>query len=104
MKLTSFSIVQSLRGPSHYRRQLNFSASLCSSTGRSASPKAGMAQNKANTSIAPAAQKPPAITHILETCLMVKDIAAATDFYKNIFGIDPFLNNVSLDPILSAPL
>ncbi|EXJ55605.1 hypothetical protein A1O7_08533 [Cladophialophora yegresii CBS 114405] len=57
-----------------------------------------MAQNKndTDTRIAPAAQKPPAISHILETCLMVKDIAASTDFYKTVFGIDPFMNNARM--------
>ncbi|KIW34031.1 uncharacterized protein PV07_00833 [Cladophialophora immunda] len=36
--------------------------------------------------------KPPKITHILETCLMVKDVGAATEFYKNVFDVEPFMN------------
>jgi catechol 2,3-dioxygenase-like lactoylglutathione lyase family enzyme len=39
--------------------------------------------------------KPPAITHILETCLMVKDIRKSTDFYKTVLSVEPFLDNVS---------
>ncbi|KAH0842820.1 hypothetical protein AYO21_10956 [Fonsecaea monophora] len=36
--------------------------------------------------------KPPRITHILETCLMVKDVGAATEFYKKVLDVEPFLN------------
>ena len=38
---------------------------------------------------------PPPITHILETCLMVKDIAASTKFYKDVFNVEPFMSSVS---------
>lgn len=35
---------------------------------------------------------PPPITHILETCLMVNDIKASTEFYKTTFNIAPFMD------------
>ncbi|KAI1614864.1 Glyoxalase/Bleomycin resistance protein/Dihydroxybiphenyl dioxygenase [Exophiala viscosa] len=35
---------------------------------------------------------PPPITHVLETCLMVKDIRSSTSFYSKIFHIEPFLD------------
>ncbi|KAJ9633706.1 hypothetical protein H2204_006703 [Knufia peltigerae] len=35
---------------------------------------------------------PPPITHILETCLMVKDIRISTDFYGDTFNVKPFLD------------
>jgi hypothetical protein len=39
-------------------------------------------------------ETPPAITHILETALMVKDVAASTGFYKTVLNVEPFLDNV----------
>ncbi|KAK4940836.1 hypothetical protein LTR10_019108 [Elasticomyces elasticus] len=35
---------------------------------------------------------PPPISHVLETCLMVKDIKNSTSFYGKVFNIEPFLN------------
>ncbi|KAJ9602798.1 hypothetical protein H2200_012578 [Cladophialophora chaetospira] len=43
------------------------------------------------TATATTANRPPAITHILETCLMVKDVGAATEFYKALLSVEPFL-------------
>ncbi|EXJ94093.1 hypothetical protein A1O1_02486 [Capronia coronata CBS 617.96] len=42
--------------------------------------------------VPPAPLPPPPITHILETCLQVKDVKTATEFYKDIFNVQPFLN------------
>jgi predicted lactoylglutathione lyase len=39
---------------------------------------------------------PPPVTHVLETCLMVKDIKASTEFYKTTFNLDPFMDTVSV--------
>ncbi|KAK7905516.1 hypothetical protein LTR67_000239 [Exophiala xenobiotica] len=35
---------------------------------------------------------PPPVTHVLETCLMVNDIKASTEFYKTTFNLDPFMD------------
>ncbi|KIW99948.1 uncharacterized protein Z518_10876 [Rhinocladiella mackenziei CBS 650.93] len=39
---------------------------------------------------------PPPITHILETCLMVKDLDASVEFYKDVFNVEPFLKSPRL--------
>lgn len=43
---------------------------------------------------ASSAPVPPPITHILETALMVKDVRASTDFYRDTFNVKPFLDTV----------
>ena len=35
---------------------------------------------------------PPPPTHVLETCLYVKDIAASVSFYSDTLGLTPFLD------------
>ncbi|KIW11918.1 hypothetical protein PV08_09191 [Exophiala spinifera] len=47
-------------------------------------------------SSAPVPPPPPPITHILETCLMVKDIRTSTDFYRDTFNVKPFLDTPRL--------
>ncbi|KAL2416811.1 hypothetical protein ABEF95_005419 [Exophiala dermatitidis] len=37
-------------------------------------------------------QPPPPITHILETCLQVKDLKASTAFYRDVLNVQPFLD------------
>jgi hypothetical protein len=44
---------------------------------------------------------PPPISHILETCLYVRDISASANFYKETFQIEPFLQTVCHSFILS---
>ncbi|EED21678.1 conserved hypothetical protein [Talaromyces stipitatus ATCC 10500] len=39
------------------------------------------------------ASSPPPISHILETCLYVRDIEASTNFYKSALNMEPFLNS-----------
>ncbi|KIY01184.1 uncharacterized protein Z520_02736 [Fonsecaea multimorphosa CBS 102226] len=51
-----------------------------------------MAQDLTNKSVASTSPKPPKISHILETCLMVKDVGAATEFYRNLLDVEPFMN------------
>ncbi|KIW98296.1 uncharacterized protein Z519_01880 [Cladophialophora bantiana CBS 173.52] len=52
-----------------------------------------MAHNATNNSMSSTfPPKPPKISHILETCLMVKDVGAATEFYKNVLDVEPFMN------------
>src|SRR5689334_18908135 len=80
------------RCPNFARRQFHTNISHCNS--KSTTGKGDMAQTTAGTSTAQ--KPPPAVTHILETCLMVKDIRKSTDFYKNILSVEPFLDNVSL--------
>jgi hypothetical protein len=41
---------------------------------------------------------PPPPTHVLETALQVRDIAASTKFYKDILGVEPSLDTVSKQP------
>ncbi|OAP57290.1 hypothetical protein AYL99_08028 [Fonsecaea erecta] len=40
--------------------------------------------------------RPPKITHILETCLMVKDIGAATEFYRKVLDVEPFMSTARM--------
>ncbi len=54
-----------------------------------------MAENVTTTNLA-TANRPPAVTHVLETCLMMKDVPAATEFYKDILSVEPFLISVSI--------
>ena len=42
----------------------------------------------------------PPITHILETCLYVKNMPDAVDFYQNKLGLKPYLVAVSSEPPL----
>lgn len=41
---------------------------------------------------------PPPPTHVLETALQVRDIAASTKFYKETLGVEPSLDTVSQVP------
>ncbi|KAL4819958.1 Glyoxalase/Bleomycin resistance protein/Dihydroxybiphenyl dioxygenase [Aspergillus spinulosporus] len=36
---------------------------------------------------------PPPLTHVLETCLYVRDIQASTKFYENVLNIKPFMQS-----------
>jgi hypothetical protein len=38
---------------------------------------------------------PPAISHVLETCLYVKSITTSVDFYQKLLGVKPFLSTVN---------
>ena len=38
---------------------------------------------------------PPAISHVLETCLYVKSITTSVDFYQKLLGVKPFLKTVN---------
>jgi hypothetical protein len=67
---------------------------------RSRSTMAKAVEKSTGTLSAP---RPPPITHILETCLMVKDIRASVDFYQDVFSIKPFLDTVSTKSSLQAP-
>lgn len=40
------------------------------------------------------ASTPPALTHVLETCLYVKDMQTAAEFYENKLGLKPYLRAV----------
>src|ERR1700722_7669985 len=55
---------------------------------------------------------PPAISHVLETCLYVKSITTSVDFYQELLGVKPFLSTVNFPffspstafcPILFSP-
>lgn len=37
---------------------------------------------------------PPPISHILETCIYARDLAASVSFYKDVFNIRPFMETV----------
>lgn len=57
------------------------------------------ANTMASTSTSPR-RPPPPPTHVLETALQVRDIAASTKFYKETLGVEPSLDTVS--PVLST--
>ncbi len=40
----------------------------------------------------------PPISHVLETCLYVRDVSASVKFYKETFQIQPFLETVRMPP------
>ena len=93
------TILKALQRPAYRYSSCHFSPfsiDLRHRTARRATSETKMAQDRASISTALTAQKPPVITHILETCLMVKDVSASINFYKSVFSIEPFLNNVSL--------
>lgn len=48
------------------------------------------------SSSTPTVNRPPAVSHVLETALMMKDVPAATEFYKDLLGVEPFLVSVSV--------
>jgi predicted enzyme related to lactoylglutathione lyase len=37
---------------------------------------------------------PPPLTHVLETCLYVRDIQASRKFYEDVLNIKPFMQSV----------
>ncbi|KAH8698312.1 Glyoxalase/Bleomycin resistance protein/Dihydroxybiphenyl dioxygenase [Talaromyces proteolyticus] len=39
------------------------------------------------------AAQPPPISHILETCLYVRDVGASVDFYKSVLNSAPFMQS-----------
>jgi catechol 2,3-dioxygenase-like lactoylglutathione lyase family enzyme len=39
---------------------------------------------------------PPLLTHILETCIYVRDVQASVKFYQETLGIAPFIESVTL--------
>jgi len=48
-----------------------------------------------NMSSSPPSSSPPPLSHVLETCLYVRDLASSVKFYKDIFQLKPFLDTVS---------
>jgi hypothetical protein len=38
---------------------------------------------------------PPPLTHILETCIYVRDVEASVKFYQEALGIAPFIESVT---------
>ncbi len=100
MKRPTPSIVRVVKAQIHHYRSRDFdpiSRRPYSSTKTPHTSRRTMAALPTTTSTVSSstAPKPPAIRHVLETCLMMKDVPAATEFYKNIFSIEPFLVSVS---------
>lgn len=43
---------------------------------------------------------PPVISHILETCLYVRDVEKSANFYKSTLDMEPFLITVQTPTLL----
>ena len=99
MKRSTYSVVQALQAL-HYRQRILTCRHL--STDKGVRTKTSTAYEPRTTekamasSSTPTVNRPPAVSHVLETALMMKDVPAATEFYKDLLGVEPFLVSVSV--------